>query len=826
MSTIQSNAQRVRALVVVFSFVCLSACGGEAPLSSSEDQGPASGLTQVDTGSEPAIGERPEQGPEDVLDEENTSELADALIQESDVSEEEVAEEVMEEDIALIEVSEPDAEDVTPEAGPTSCTDGFVLNEAGECEDLDECLEPSSCDPLVSCTNTEGGFECGPCPEGYSGAGVTGCEDVDECTELSPCDPLSLCINTVGGFECGLCPVGFSGDGLQGCDDVDECLEPSSCDPLVECTNTPGSFECGPCPEGYLGSGAIGCTPIPKPDGDGDGVPDDEDLCPDVSDPEQLDSDGDGTGDACEQGCAALDAPSEVSAKGITISGVTLNGASPSAAFVAPGETIDLSFTYSITGASCNGCPGCITQYYVSVIGPEGGTLGDAACMYSGSSGCTSPINGTANESLVAPSAPGTYSLRFGYTWHYSCDQGKPGYLKQSPGDNSIIATFCVAPESEIPEAEPVCGNGSVEEGEACDEGGVATLTCTEDCQSTGCAPAIADEVTTITAFDEKVINWADVQQETFELIAPETEVAEVTLDITMACPPGGCDPWDRLGYLNVLHPTGELNEDGSPVLESYELARFITPYDIGPGFGGPGSCTWSFDVTPFKEMLKGQTTLSLFISTWIGGDQGWSVTTRFNYAGGQAALEPIAVYNLWTHNNLVYGDPNNPHGDHLSDREVTVPEGAVAALVRLTTTGHGQGNTDNAAEFAPKTHTITIDGVDHPWTLWRDDCASNTCGPQGGNWTPNRAGWCPGDGAWPHELVVNSPLVAGSTLTLGYGIEAYENCCRPDNPACNASDGSCCMSFAGECGWNYTGHTQPHYVVRGQVVFYKNPCQ
>lgn len=44
---------------------------------------------------------------------------------------------------------------------------------------------------------------------------------------------------------------------------------------------------------------AAAWTPPPA-DRDGDGVPDVTDNCPDVSNPDQLDSDGDGTGDACE----------------------------------------------------------------------------------------------------------------------------------------------------------------------------------------------------------------------------------------------------------------------------------------------------------------------------------------------------------------------------------------------------------------------------------------------------------------------------------------------------------------------------------------------
>jgi hypothetical protein len=41
---------------------------------------------------------------------------------------------------------------------------------------------------------------------------------------------------------------------------------------------------------------------LPPPDRDGDGVPDDTDNCPDVANPDQADSDGDGIGNACDTG--------------------------------------------------------------------------------------------------------------------------------------------------------------------------------------------------------------------------------------------------------------------------------------------------------------------------------------------------------------------------------------------------------------------------------------------------------------------------------------------------------------------------------------------
>ena len=72
--------------------------------------------------------------------------------------------------------------------------------------DMDECDLVRPCDELVSCRNTEGGFECGPCPAGYAGgAGWRGagrerrreaCADVDECAQPDVCPRGRLCVNT------------------------------------------------------------------------------------------------------------------------------------------------------------------------------------------------------------------------------------------------------------------------------------------------------------------------------------------------------------------------------------------------------------------------------------------------------------------------------------------------------------------------------------------------------------------------------------------------------------------------------------------------------
>ena len=71
----------------------------------------------------------------------------------------------------------------------------------------------------------------------------------------------------------------------------------------------------------------------------------------------------------------------------------------------------------------------------------------------------------------------------------------------------------------------------------------------------------------------------------------------------------------------------------------------------------------------------------------------------------------------------------------------------------------------------------------------------------------------------------VTSQITAEGTLTMDYDIEPYENCCDPNNAQCNANDASCCMNFAGECAYNYTGHTEPKYAMGSQLILYRKSC-
>ncbi|XP_041642868.1 thrombospondin-4a isoform X1 [Cheilinus undulatus] len=152
--------------------------------------------------------------------------------------------------------------------GPAPTPGQFVMQP----QHLTQCL-PGTCFTQDMCIPTDsGGFQCAPCPDGYTGDGVH-CDDVDEC-QFGPCFPGVPCVNTAPGFRCGRCPLGYTGPELTGvgvsyaktnkqvCEDIDECLGPpenGGCTPNSHCHNTMGSFRCGDCKTGFTGDQVSGC---------------------------------------------------------------------------------------------------------------------------------------------------------------------------------------------------------------------------------------------------------------------------------------------------------------------------------------------------------------------------------------------------------------------------------------------------------------------------------------------------------------------------------------------------------------------------------------
>ncbi|KAK7482987.1 hypothetical protein BaRGS_00025764, partial [Batillaria attramentaria] len=124
------------------------------------------------------------------------------------------------------------------------------------------CLEQQTCTDLTP--DQQGsrsvGYDCGPCPEGYSTDPVSqNCVDVDECLELTTNSCEMVCFNTEGSYECA-CDAGYRLDSNgHTCWDVNECQEKTdNCEQI--CSNTLGGYVCL-CEEGYtLDDSAATCS--------------------------------------------------------------------------------------------------------------------------------------------------------------------------------------------------------------------------------------------------------------------------------------------------------------------------------------------------------------------------------------------------------------------------------------------------------------------------------------------------------------------------------------------------------------------------------------
>ena len=309
-----------------------------------------------------------------------------------------------------------------------------------------------------------------------------------------------------------------------------------------------------------------------------------------------------------------------------------------------------------------------------------------------------------------------------------------------------------------------------------------------------------------VPTFNKELHNWADPHTKTF-YFPTETKVFEkVWLHYTLNCPesPADCDPWDRIGNLAIVTPSAAI-----------EIARVITPYDI-TAEDRPGECSWLIDVTGYQSALRDSVTLRSYIETWIGENRGWQVTAVFEFVEGKPKFEPFAVQNLWLADRLIYGDPGQPVTKWIQPIDFQPDPRTDSVIVRMIITGHGQGNTENAAEFSVKQHYLDVNGTTFSHELWRDDCAKNPCSPQGGTWIYERAGWCPGSAVVPWDINITQFIQSGKTINLNYHIEPYVNQCRPNNPDCRASED------CPDCNYNYLGHTEPFYMVQTQVIQYK----
>lgn len=300
----------------------------------------------------------------------------------------------------------------------------------------------------------------------------------------------------------------------------------------------------------------------------------------------------------------------------------------------------------------------------------------------------------------------------------------------------------------------------------------------------------------------------ANTISENFNFPDDVSNFSKIEMRISLTCPTGGCDPWDRIAWIQLHTPEN-----------TFEIGRYATPY-------GNDWCSWAIDVTDYRLLLKNEVSLSSYIETW---DKGWLVDVDFEFYNGAPEYEFIRVENLWAGNeddptmasnndyyNFLYGEPFFNY--NLPSQSVTIPSNREKTVVRIVNTGHGQANTHNAAEFSNKTHQLKINNAtvaNHH--LWNSDCDLNPCSPQSGTWQYSRAGWCPGQDVKPTNINITNNTYIWQEFELDYVLESYTNECTPWNISC--VDGMTCT----DCSFNGSSHTQPNYKIAIQLFHFSN---
>jgi len=310
----------------------------------------------------------------------------------------------------------------------------------------------------------------------------------------------------------------------------------------------------------------------------------------------------------------------------------------------------------------------------------------------------------------------------------------------------------------------------------------------------------------TVTPFDKTHIYFTGDDNKRIvdaEALFPiEGTYSQIILHLSLSCPDGGCDAWDRFASIGIVKEKGPTPEEDTVI----EIARYITPYKV--------EASWDIDVTDLRPLFLGPLTMRAFIDTWVGPGSpygaGWLVTASFEMKGGTPAKVPGLVVPVWNRRYVIYGDPSKPVSSSVPPQEITPPKSATSFALRTLVTGHGQGNADNCAEFCSRNHTLAVGGTPHAQEIWRDDCKTTGAPGQQGTWQYPRAGWCPGADVRPWIADITADAAAGGPLKLAYAVEDYENTCRPDAAVCEG----CTLGT----GCEYDGGS--HTAASGRHVF------
>ena len=236
-------------------------------------------------------------------------------------------------------------------------------------------------------------------------------------------------------------------------------------------------------------------------------------------------------------------------------------------------------------------------------------------------------------------------------------------------------------------------------------------------------------------------------------------DTMEVVLTGECGPDPGNdCGHWD---YEAFVHWCDTEACDG----ERREVFRWITPY------ARAGVRKWVFNTTPMLALVQsGGDHYFRFGMRWNMNPSTWDMRFRLRNTGQNGAsreLIPAFVGNRGFNDDYNTWEP------------VEFTPSANASKVELVAliSGHGQ-DTSNCAEWCEHQHEFTINGQDVHLREFPGEVTGQRCAEavdegvvpgQWGNWTPGRAGWCPGLPVQPWIVDITDQVTLDAPNTVEY---------------------------------------------------------
>ncbi len=269
-----------------------------------------------------------------------------------------------------------------------------------------------------------------------------------------------------------------------------------------------------------------------------------------------------------------------------------------------------------------------------------------------------------------------------------------------------------------------------------------------------------------ITFMDQSPVGWNAQYKTIVDFPDDHTEWSKILMIQTLKCDSATagdqypCGEWDYIWNTIIKVPVADS-------IETFTLGSFVTPYGKRLNLGGKRGWVWTYDITEYAPLLRGEREL-------ITGNNQELLDLKFLFIKGKPARTVLSVENIYP-----YADYRYEHlatDSLLKEKEVVLSREAQAFSLKAIISGHGHAGPRNCCEWDSKTHSYVINRWhSYRWKVWKD-CGNNPIYPQGGTWPFDRAGWCPGTKVDEYEFEITSKVNPGDTVLIDYEIENFKD--------------------------------------------------